>query len=1027
MGKFDEQSYIKRVLSPAVEAFQKEGRLPDVFERYDLPLDIADVTVIEATIHTVVNCWNKTKNNPRYTSLLASLLNQEEQKRCRTILRDQIAREKHREIIAEERRLRAAERFAELDKSVELIAGKGFITPGEKTTLLNRFTRGGLTEKEVLDHIRVPVKEEVQPVRNDGLPKAVRDDIRSNLAVFGKHDLYDFLGISQLSSKEQINNAYRKLEADWRQKKVDHQKTAAQKLLGFIQTYLVNGDPAKYQTALTSDLLEALRPDVELAAADKHITTAKFQKLVEQAKTQGIGNADATNYIISLAKDFGAAVESVASEEMIRCANCQTAFARKNSPDNCTTCGQALWLKCPKCKKRVAAAERACAECGFKIADRPRVELLLREAQLALQEGELALAQRNTQEAQKLWPEHSELAALSAQIKSRQAESEKQHQQLGQALADQKLFEARRICLALISKAQDYKGYDGKDARQWRSEIDRRIAEVETWLAKAREHERNRRLDEAAAAYLEAQRLATDADEARQGLLRCPPQPPLNVRAQLQAGQVQIEWMASASTGEIEYLVVGKRDGAPSSCEDGQLIARTPDIFCQDKTAQPGSVVHYAVCSERHGARSRLVPAKGLLIAREVDQFSLEVRNGAVHGSWQFNAPNGRVRIFRQEGQAPAGREGDEIKPTGTHHFVDRAVQLGRVYYYRALVEYHTSGGEQVFTAGRLKSVRPEAPPQKLSSFNIAAEPDRLLFSWTPVTSGEVKIYRTNQEFPWPEGAQIQVGQLAEFGLPLDGVFDRNGNRQAQDLSLPRQTLVYYTAVTVSGDAAVVGARQSFIATEDVSELRADDRGHYLQLLWRWPDGCQSAVVAWRTDVHPQDANDELAVKRRIARGEYERQGGFRVEKPLSQPYYFAVFALVEINGATVHSSALRSDARAALRLTSQVGIHYSIESASWYQRSRKKLVLKTEQDVPNLPEIVLVARPQELQPRRIEDGQTLVTFSGLNLDAQTETALEFSLEGVARPVYLRLFFRDPAAYQRFQLLDPPPAQAKVR
>ena len=74
-----------------------------------------------------------------------------------------------------------------------------------------------------------------------------------------------------------------------------------------------------------------------------------------------------------------------------------------------------------------------------------------------------------------------------------------------------------------------------------------------------------------------------------------------------------------------------------------------------------------------------------------------------------------------------------------------------------------------------------------------------------------------------------------------------------------------------------------------------------------------------------------------------------------------------------------------------------------------------------------MVARPQELQPRRIEDGQTLANFSGLNLDAQTETALEFSLEGVARPVYLRLFFRDPAAYQRFQLLDPPPAQAKVR
>lgn len=1027
MGTFDEASYIKRVLSPAVEVFQKEGRLPDIFERYDLPLTIADKTVIEATIHSVTNCWNKTKNNPRYTRLLNSLLSQEEQSKCRRILGDQIAREKQRELVAEERRLRAAARFAELDKSLELIAGKGFITPGEKTALINRFTRGGLTEKEVLDRIRVPVKEEAKLVPNDGLPKAVRDDIRSNLAVFGKRDLYDFLGVSSRSTKEQILKAYKELEEEWRPKKVDHLKTAAQSLLGFIQTYLVSGDPARYNAGLARDLVETLRFDIELAATDKHISTAEFQSLVKQARDKGINEEAATNYLKEVARELGAAMESVASEDMIRCANCQTGFVRAKSPDRCTNCGQAIWLKCPRCAKRVPAVERACAECGFVIANRPRVELLVREAQLALQEGELALAQRKTQEAGRLWPEHKEIAALSAQIESRKAESEKQHQQLGQALTDKKLFEAGRICLALISKAQDYKGYDGKDARQWRHEIDKRIAEVETWLAKAREHERNRQLEEAATVYLEAQRLATDADEARKGLLRCPPQPPLNVRAQLQTGQVQIEWMASASTGEIEYLIVGKRDTAPTSCEDGQVIARTSEMFCQDKTAQPGSVIYYAVCAERHGARSRLIPAKGLLIAREVDQFTLGVRNGAVHGSWQFNAPNGRVRIFRKEGHAPAGREGDEIKPSGTHHFVDRAVQLGRVYYYRALVEYHTSSGEQVFTAGRLSSVRPEAPPQKLSSFNIAAEPDRLVFSWTPVASGEVKIYRTNRELPWPEGAQIHVGQLTELGLPLDGIFDRNGNRQAQDLSPPRQTLVHYTAVTVSGDVAVVGARQRFIATEDVSELRADDRGHYLQLLWRWPDGCQSAVVAWRTDTHPQDTNDPLAVKRRIARGEYERQGGFRVEKPLSQPYYFAVFAAVEISGVTVYSPALRPDARAALRLSQQIGLHYSIEPVSWYRRNRKKLVLKTEQDIPTLPELVLVARPQGLQPRRIEDGLTLEKFSGLSLNAQTETILEFSLEGVVRPVYLRLFFRDPAAYQRFQLFDPPPDQAKVR
>ncbi|MGH9934731.1 MAG: hypothetical protein ACREAM_00705, partial [Blastocatellia bacterium] len=520
MWKFDEKDYVNRVLSPAVEAFKQDGRLPDVFDRYDLPLDIVDITVIDLAIRTVTAYWNKTKTNIRYTSLLTSLLSQQEEKACRRILTDQDLRKKQREIVKAERRGRAEAGMSALTESLELIAGKGYITPSERKKLIERFVREGISEKEIVERIRaLPVKETERLPKSEGLNKAVRDQIRSSLGVLKKRDLYDFLGVSPHISKEKITEAYRRRDAEWRQKPPDHFKTAAQNLLGVIQTHLVNGDPARYEEALVWDALEKLRPEVELMAANKRITRDAFQKLVVRAVEQGVAESKASEYLLSLAEDFGASVELAPAEETINCGNCFKAFARKSSPDRCAGCGAPLWIKCPKCAKRIPARDQACGDCGFVVANWRQVEFLISLARKSLQEDDLATATLKTREARSLWPDHPELASLLAQIKSRQGEIEQLYQRLEEALAGRRLFEARSVCATLISKAPDYAGYDGKDARQWRTEIDRRIKEVETLVAKARKHENARRTDEAAAAFQEALHLAVDAEEARQGLL----------------------------------------------------------------------------------------------------------------------------------------------------------------------------------------------------------------------------------------------------------------------------------------------------------------------------------------------------------------------------------------------------------------------------------------------------------------------------------------------------------------------------
>jgi class 3 adenylate cyclase len=368
MWKFDEADYIKRVLGPALDAFKSEGRLPDYFERYDLALTVSDPKEIETAIATVHAYWNKSKQNIRFNRLLSVLLAREEQQDARRNLLDSEARKAVRELVGAERKKIREKRFAALDRSIEVIASKGYIGPGELNDLVARFQRDSLTEDEIKSRVRVPIRESsVRPPISEGLPRLTREQIRSSLAVLQKRDLYDFLGIDRGCSKERLAESLRKRELEWRQKKSDFNLTAANLLLGLIKTHMIDSDPAKYDAALAYEALEVLRPEVRLAAGDKLITKAEFKQLLRVALSHGLARGTAAEYILTLAREYSAAVEWFIDEDVVHCANCLAQVLLKTKAESCTTCGAGLWANCPKCSARVPVDDPACSKCGFKM------------------------------------------------------------------------------------------------------------------------------------------------------------------------------------------------------------------------------------------------------------------------------------------------------------------------------------------------------------------------------------------------------------------------------------------------------------------------------------------------------------------------------------------------------------------------------------------------------------------------------------------------------------------------------------
>jgi hypothetical protein len=214
------------------------------------------------------------------------------------------------------------------------------------------------------------------------------------------------------------------------------------------------------------------------------------------------------------------------------------------------------------------------------------------------------------------------------------------------------------------------------------------------------------------------------------------------------------------------------------------------------------------------------------------------------------------------------------------------------------------------------------------------------------------------------------------------------------------------------------------VSLPDVSGLIAQDFGAYLLLQWQWPKDSNFALVAWRPDAYPEDSTDTRASSRRVSRGEYEQRGGVRIDNPRSTPHKFAVFAGGRIDGSDIFSAGLDKGSRAELRTTKPIEVSYQVQRGTWYRRNLTFTVI-ADHNVKSIPDLVIIAKKGDLQPLRADDGSQLALLRSMPLSAGQSTSYELKLNFT--PAYIRAFFLEPSAYQRFRLIDPAPSQLKIR
>jgi rubrerythrin len=1026
MWQFNEAEY-RKWLQGARGRFDAGAR-PDLFERYALPLGASDEDDIKRALETLKSFWGKNAVNPKLGTLLRVL--GAEHKEAAEKLLDPARRRLERFIAEEERTKREATRLETLRATVGVVTGKGHVTPREVAELVAVYSKKGFTEADVRAVIgAVPVREGADAPAasrhlDEGLPGHIRDHIRTHLAVLGLPDLYAFLRIKPESAKEQWSAAYERQEREWRPKRPDERRTAANVLLGVVKAHLVE-HPERYRQARIWEAAETMRAGVSLAALDKRITRSEYETLMRNARAAGLSDADAADVILTLASELDAVVETSAPAAAITCPVCQYQASLKDAPDLCPSCRHPLWMRCPKCNEKIAASAPSCGICHLNLSNLRKAGVLKAKADLAIKQGRIEEARGSVEEAEALLDgADAELDELNRRIKEVEDEIKKLCGEARAQLSAHLLVAACATLERLAKLAPACEVTDGRPAREMLVDAAAKLREARAAVARACKHQRDGRLAEAVREFAQASSAAEDLEEARKGLDACPPEPPPKVAARTAGDGIEISWQPSPAAGRLTYLVVRQEGHAPGSPGEGTQVAETEGLVCRDSEAPEGVLLFYSVFVRRGGALSPPCASAGLLHAAEIRDLQLVPGDRAVKAIWKPVAPGAQARARRRIGAPLAhATDGDEIR-CGPSGFNDQPLENGRTCHYRILVEYPNPEGGRIYSQPRLAQATPEAPLAAVDDLRFALVDGGLEISWRAPGRGEVRIYRAAQRPGHESGARVELPVPPSLGQ----IVRAKSGTSAFDPAPVR--LAHYVAVTVFGQTGILGKPRRHGSEQDVADLTAEDQDTRLVLRWKWPPDCVLARILWRADRHADDPEETADGKREVARAGRESHGELVIENPANSPYRITVFAGYTLDGQTVFSPGAHGGCRTELRSEpAHYELGYRFEKVrGLFHAGHLKVHLKAlNRDIVGLPELVVVARNGETPPRGPGDGQVQLKLggergSGPSLLKGRESTYEFELTQSRST--LAVLFRDPKAYRRFRLSHPPAAEA---
>jgi hypothetical protein len=954
----------------------------------------ADRPTLEEALARCQPKWSSGTRNPKNKHTYQSYLDQIPALR-QALLGEPSVRAAYDAELAAGKRIERDRKLDELQRLVRLRAAKGGLTASDRTSLGAEADKRGLTHDDLdrlaepfpdLPEGSAPVVEPDEPVA-DVIDPATRRQVLLTLEHLQRRDLYDVLGLPRdAPTAEIVARADAERQRWMRKSQVTAEKTAWLEAVSYAQSHLSGpAARARYDRTLVLEAEERLDGAIAFALEGvSRLDPGTRQILVDEATSLGIAPDRADRLIgracraRGIAPDGGgAATPADGPPRLLRCRECggvtEYSQVARDPGAPCRHCRASLQWSCPVCQRSRWVDERRCL-CGFLLEHREPLVRHFEAAQHAHKARDHAAALTHLQRVLELAPKHVGARKGIEKVKQKLAGIETARAAVDVELQRRHLVAARKA-LGLWAQVVDP---TDPDLRSAGSSVTKGLRDAVALATRARSLAGT---DPAAARglYRQALALAADLAEARDGLQACPPDPPGDLRAEVQDGRVRLLWSAPPpdGLGALAFRVVRKRRGVPAHPADGETVAETAATEFADAGVVPGEAVGYAVFSRRRDVDSLAGASAGpVLVLAEVADVRVEVRSGEVELSWTAPAAAAEIRVVRKEEAPPEGPDDGRRLSALRNGARDEGLQDNQVYHYGIFAVYRTPEGTARVSRGAFVAAMPHAPVHGVEDLILSHEPDgRVRLSWTEPARGQVKILRTMRPLAKEPGDRLSAAEAEA----LDGHWlDALAPDTVVDPRPPALGICYYTSLTSWAGTLTVGAGAMYSRVPDPSDLRAVRAGNAgrVHLRWRWsPQGAQALAVC-KAGSYPTGPDDPEARRQEVAEAEYSRQGFATLSLPPDPrgPWHVRVFSMATLAGERVVSPGLEPSARTIVPgPLPEVTVSYSLRRPRFPGRPWS-VTFRTEPAGAAIPPMALVAHPRTV-PLSVHDGEVVEQF----------------------------------------------------
>jgi hypothetical protein len=521
-----------------------------------------------------------------------------------SVLRNPETRRQEAKEALRQRQQEERERLRELDDAIAVLkTGGTTCSPEQVQKLVQRFA-SAISPEQVRRRVeaaglRVGSSgggEKRRPARETIDPGQARK-IRQGLEYLGLADLYEFLGMRpQSSPKALCDQADEIYKESMRSGRTDAEASTRNDLAGYGKAlFQDDAQKARYDNTLAIEAMEALKPNIELAAGDGVLSRQEMDALIRQARQRGVPAEDARIFIKNLAekrKWIVPANESELPSETLRVCGFCSALAPGGAV-RCVSCGEPLEMACPRCGARNPTNQAACVSCGCRTGDAPLVQGLLAEGERLALEGDFLAAQQRFEKALLYWPGWQ--AAIDAQRRA----GEKRQAREDALGAIETLLTVHRLTAARTAIERFARAHGAAGLEDFQRRVRDGLEKAEALFKEGRRRRRAGDGEGALDRYEEALAVCADHEATLQEVSASPPPSPSYLRACSLASGFRLSWQLPATNRSLNYRLLRKAGSAPRHAEDGDVVGEGRSTALDDPRTPAGVAWYYAVFALR--------------------------------------------------------------------------------------------------------------------------------------------------------------------------------------------------------------------------------------------------------------------------------------------------------------------------------------------------------------------------------------------------------------------------------------------